>query len=398
MSRTRIDKINSLGRLLINLLCIALYFVFAELVFKFTLLNGIHSDLDYYLSLTFSDEERDYARRFIEDLNSFGERAVIVPGTILYRYKPAKTSTFTINSFGFRGEEFTKKRDDEYRIVFFGNSKLLGYLVPEENTIPFLVQEKLREHFKDKKKKITVFNFGMEAIDLQRSVEMAKLYYQELEADFVAFYSAVADMDEAYLWGTAGLKPFVEGDTVPEIFRTRHDGGSFKSNLLHILYSSFVNDFYKFETTSAQHDLMNYPIPPLQIQFLKDFPPTYAERVAKTSIYFQERNIPSLFILPPIVQSKNPVSALETNHMFQREFYAPGVNNFTKKCYDATIREVMRLPGVNVADHSGIFDGTEETVFFDGLHLTPGAIRISAEKIAGEMIKTLESGHFLDKE
>lgn len=398
MQRTRIDKINSFGRFVLNLVCIALYFVFAELVFKFTVLNGIHSDLDYYLSQTFSDKEREYARQFIDDLNSLGERAVIVPGTILYKYKPAKTKTFTINSFGFRGEEFTKKRDDEYRIVFFGNSKLLGYLIPEENTIPFLVQEKLREHFKDKKKKITVFNFGMEAIDLQRSIALALTHYQELEADFVAFYSAVADMDEAYIWGTEELKPFTEGDTVPEIFRTRNDGGSFKSNFLHILYSSFVNDFYKFETNSAQHDLMNYPIPPLKIKYLNDFPPSYAAKVAKISNYFKEHNIPSLIILPPIVQSKTPSSALETNLMFQREFYAPGINNFTKKCYEATIKEVMQLPDVNAVNHSGIFDGMEETVFFDGLHLTTKAIEMSSEKIAGDIIKILESGHDLDKE
>ena len=66
-------------------------------------------------------------------------------------------------------------------------------------------------------------------------------YYQELEADFVVFYAAVADMNEAYTWGVADLKPFADGDNVPEIFRTHNDGGSFKSNLLHILYSSFVN-------------------------------------------------------------------------------------------------------------------------------------------------------------
>jgi len=397
MQRTRIDKISSFGGFALTLVCLALYFAFAELVFKFTLLNGIHSDLDYYLSETFSDDEKEEAKQFMDDLNSLGERAVIVPGTIIHKYKPAKTKSFTINSFGFRGEEFSKKKDDEYRIVFFGNSKILGYLLSDKNTIPVLVQEKLREYFKDKEKKITVFNFGMEAFDLQRSIAAATLYYQELEADFVVFYAAVADMNEAYTWGVADLKPFADGDNVPEIFRTHNDGGSFKSNLLHILYSSFVNDCYKFETNSAQRDLMTFPIPPLQMQYLKDFPPSYAARILKVSNYFNERNIPSLFILPPLVQSKEPPSALETNLMFQREFLAPGVNHFTKKCYEETVREVMELSDINVMNHSGMFNGMEETVFFDGLHLTHKAIGMSADKIAGGIIKILESEHSLDK-
>ena len=397
MRKARIDKLHSFTGLALNLICIALYFGYAELVLEFTVLNGINNEIDHYVSMIFSEEEQKYAMQFKEDLNSLGERAVIVPGTTVYRYKPAKTKSFTINSFGFRGEELSPKQKDEYRIVFFGNSKVLGYLIPDKDTIPYVVQEKLRNHFKDKPAKITVFNFGTEAFNLQRSIETAKLYHADLEADFVVFYSVAIDINESYLWGAAGLKPFAEGDKVPEIFLGRNESGNFRSNLFHIVKSSFFGDIYKFEINSAKHDLMSYPIPPLQLQFMHDFPPAYTASIKEITDYFKKLEIPSLIILPPIVQTKNPPSEHEKNLMFQRELYASGVNQFTKKSYLEIIKEVKALPDINVLDHSGVFNGMEETVFFDGVHLTPTATKMSADKIADEIINILESEHYLDK-
>jgi hypothetical protein len=129
---------------------------------------------------------------------------------------------------------------------------------------------------------------------------------------------------------------------------------------------------------------------------MKDFPPTYAASVAKISGYFKKQNIPCLVVMPPLVQTKDSPSKIETNLMFQHEFVAPGINHFTKECYSETIRLVMELPDVTAVNHSGIFNGMEETIFFDGLHLTPDALKISAEKIADEIIKILESGNSLD--
>ena len=398
MVRARIDKISSFGGLAINIVGILLYLVFAEFVFYFTILKDINTDTDYYVSQNFHGQELEDALQFKKDLDSLGERAVIVPGTTIYKYKPAKTKSFTINSFGFRGEEFTNKKDDEYRIVFFGNSKILGPMLPEKDTIPVLVQEKLREHFKNEKKKITVFNFGIEAFNIQRAIEAAKLYHSNLEADFVVFYSVVIDVNEAYSMGAYDVKPFVEGDNVPEIFRAQNNGWHLiKLKLLYILRAALLSDMYKFEMNGAQRDVMTIPIPPVQLHFMNAFPPAYAARIKEISDYFKKYNINSLIVMPPLIQTKSSLSESEKNLMFQREILAPGVNHFTRDCYLKTIDEVMRLADVNAVDHSGIFNGIKETVFYDGLHMTPGMSRMSAEKISADLIKIIESEHCLDQ-
>ena len=54
--------------------------------------------------------------------------------------------------------------------------------------------------------------------------------------------------------------------------------------------------------------------------------------------------------------------------------------------------------GTNIIDQSGIFQGERDTVFFDGIHYTPKFMRVSADRIADELIKTLEEGgYFEDK-
>ena len=398
MRRVRIDKINSFGGLVLNLVCIVLYFLLAEFVFRFTVLKNINSDLDYYLSQTFSEEEKKNAKQFKDDLDSLGERAVIVPETTVYKYKPAKRKSAVINSLGFRGEEVSAKQRDEYRIAIFGDSKVLGYLLPEEDTMPFLVQEKLREHFRDKNKKISVFNCGIEAFDLQRSIDAAKLYHADLGVDLVVFYSAAIDPNLAYMWGVFDVKPFAKGDMVPEIFRMHIGGDGFNSKLLHVLQSSFLNDIYKFKMKSSNgSDIMTYPIPPLQIKYLEDYPSDYAARVKEVSDYFKQWNTPSVIIMSPMPQLKEPLSEIERALLFQRELNMPGINHFTKKCYSDMVKAVKQLPDVKSLDISEMFNGMKETVFFDGLHMTPSANRMSAEKIAGYFIKIIESEHYLDK-
>ncbi|MBP5407244.1 SGNH/GDSL hydrolase family protein [bacterium] len=397
MRSARIDRINSLGRFAAGLFCLILYFVFAELVLNFTTFKDIGNELDYYIAQSFTETERKDAEQFNKDLISCGERAEIVPGTTLYKYKAAKTKSFTINSFGFRGEELTKKERNEYRIVIFGDSKLLGYLLPDKDTIPVLVQEKLRKHFKNKGKRINVVNFGIEAFDIQRSIEAARLYLFDLESDFIVFYSAAVDLNEAYSLGGNDLIPFAEGDALPEIFRARSDNNVFMLKILQILNFAFFSDFYETESNALENEKLGYPVPPHVIQNLNDFPKSYAARIKKASDYFKAWGVPTLFILPPIPQFKNPLSEIEKKILFQREFYTPGINQFTEECYVETIKQVEQQSDVKVVNHSEMFDGMDETVFFDGLHMTPKANRMAAEKMAGDLIKILESEHYLEK-
>ena len=75
----RIDRINSSGKLIVQLLCIAAYFVFSEFVLNFTIFNGVKTDFDYYRNMAFLPEEAEKAEKFMRDIVSLGARELSIP-------------------------------------------------------------------------------------------------------------------------------------------------------------------------------------------------------------------------------------------------------------------------------------------------------------------------------
>ena len=73
------------------------------------------------------------------------------------------------------------------------------------------------------------------------------------------------------------------------------------------------------------------------------------------------------------------------------------INFFTKKCIDG-VKEALKTGkyGTNIVDQSTIFQGELDTVFFEGIHYTPRFMRVSADHIADELIKTLEKGGYFE--
>ena len=123
---------------------IFLLFAVSEFILReFSSFGNTLNNVEYYASIAFTEEESRAAIKAREDFASIGERLVAVPGTVIFHYKKARTDSFNFNSFGFRGEEPGKKEENEYRIGVFGDSRILGILFVEENTIPFIIQKKL---------------------------------------------------------------------------------------------------------------------------------------------------------------------------------------------------------------------------------------------------------------
>ena len=182
----RIDKINSPGLFFALFLFLSLYYLISEAALETSVFSNARNESDYYASIVFSEKDWETARKFREDLLSMGERRAVVPGTLFYKYKPAKTESLTINSFGYRGDEIKSKEKDEFRIALFGDSRIFGILLADENTIPVALEKNLREIFPDKN--IKVLNFGVEGLTLQRTADAAKHYYKELEPDIILLY------------------------------------------------------------------------------------------------------------------------------------------------------------------------------------------------------------------
>ena len=393
----RIDTINSAGRFAIHLFCIAAYFVFSEFVLNLTIFRGAKTDYDYYGNLVFSKEEAESTAKFKRDIVSLGEeRQTSIPGTIIFKYKPAVRESFTFNSDGFRNREFTEKEKDEFRIAVFGDSKVFGFAVQDKDTIPSVAERKLREHFH---RKITVLNMGVEGHDIQRSVATAKFYLEKIKPDMVVFYSWIIDIHSAFDKGNADWQPF-KGDEklIPGIEGKEEDKTVYdKIRLLNTLKHTYISDAAKLLVRVYGQEFPTLPIPPQKIEIAEEFPEAYLGRMADAADFFDKKGIVPLFVLPPMIHVKQPLSDNEKLFLYRNEMYLPGINLFTIKCING-VREALKTGkyGADIVDQSEIFQGELDTVFFDGIHFTPKFVRTAADHIADEIIRTLEKGEYLE--
>ncbi len=394
----RIDKINSAGKLLLQFLCIAAYFVFSEFVLNFTIFKGANNDFDYYRNLVFSKKESEDAEKFRRDLVSLGEeRQVSIPGTIIFKYKPAVRESFTINSDGFRNQEFSEKGADEFRIAVFGDSKIFGFAVLDEGTIPSIIEKNLRAHFH---KNITVLNMGVEGHDLQREFATAQFYLEKIKPDMVVFYSWVIDLQSAFDAGNIEWEPF-KGDEklIPGIELKDEDKTVYdKVRLLNTLRQTYLSDAEKLVRRMSGSDIPAFPIPPQKITYAEQFPEVYLGRMKKASAFFDQKGMVSLFFLQPLIQIKNPLSDNEKLHLYRNEMYSPGINLFAMRCIEG-VKKTMEKGnyGKNIIDHSEIFQGMLDTVFYDGIHYTPTALKIEADNMSEEIIKILDAGKYFEE-
>lgn len=395
--QARIDKINSFSVLGKVFLFLFLYFAVAEFALNLNVFENVVNESDYYAAVTFSEKDFNTAKKFRRELSSLGERRVVMPGTLFYRYKSAEKETFTINSLGFRGKEPKPKEEGEYRIMFFGDSVIFGMLLSDENTIPAIVERNLNNIFRNKK--ITVFNFGVEGFDLQRISDAAKFYYREIKPDMVVVYSGLNDINSAFGLGNQEWKPFLDGDTLPPALIENQNRDFFeKSRVLNTIKLSFINDFPRFVKSFANRDLLNESVPPEKIKVADDFVRIFSERVENICGYFEENNIRAVFVIPSLVHMKKSLTDIEKHLVFRHESFSPGLNFFSKYCCGKIVEILGKKQNLHFVDQSRVFDGISDTVFYDGVHFTPDGVKFAADKMSEELVKILKTEAFFEKE
>lgn len=145
-------------------------------------------------------------------------------------------------------------------------------------------------------------------------------------------------------------------------------------------------------------DIPAFPIPPQKITYAEQFPEVYLGRMKKASAFFDQKGIVSLFFLQPLIQIKNPLSDNEKLHLYRNEMYSPGINLFAMRCIEG-VKKTMEKGnyGKNIIDHSDIFQGMLDTVFYDGIHYTPTALKIEADNMSEEIIKILDAGKYFEE-
>jgi len=387
----RVDSVKSFAAFSANLALLVIYFLFSETVLDLTVFKDAKNDYDYYENLVLSGEENENAKKFKRDLASIGsERGISIPGTIIYKYKPAVRETLTFNSDGFRNKEFGKKEKNEFRIAVFGDSKVLGFS-REEDTLPSIVEKNLRKRFN---RNITVLNMGVEAYDMQREIAAAQYYNEKIEPDMVVFYSGINDIRGTFIYGNINWEPFKGDETFSPSIEESISG---KIRVLNTLKQTYISDRAKITARIQESDFAVLPVPAQKAEFAEKFPGTFLGRISGAAAYFEKLGILSVFILSPQIQTKKPLSDIEKQILYLNEISFPGINLFSLKCIDG-LKNALKTGKYsgNIIDHSEIFNRNPDTVFYDGIHYTPKALRVEADKMTEDIMKILESGKYFE--
>ena len=103
------------------------------------------------------------------------------------------SETININSFGFRGDEFSiNKSDDEYRIFMLGGSTMFGTgATSDDTTIPGYLQNILENKFNQN---IQVINAGIQAADSDTEISLIENKLKKFSADLMIIYDGWNDL------------------------------------------------------------------------------------------------------------------------------------------------------------------------------------------------------------
>jgi lysophospholipase L1-like esterase len=384
--KKRID-IFSIRNLLISFITLILYFSIAEISLRSFDVKNPLNDLEYYASMVFTREEWKEAEKFRDDLLEIGIRGRMIKGTIIYNYKPANSETANFNSFGFRGKEINKKRKSEYRVGIVGASRIWGSFLPDSKTIPYIIENDLKTKFSGMD--ITIINLGVEGSDLQRGIATAKYFHKDLELDLIVFYGGFTDIGYAYIFGNVDWIPFdrdsdMDEETFRNLIRTIFPNSWWqKSRVVNMILTSAKAELgLTIAKDIVFDDVFGLEIPPAKQQAAKEFPEVFFKRMVDSYEYFKDAGIEQIYILPSSVQVKNPLSEFEKKVIANYEPFFPGYNAFIKECYEGVHEHFgnKELPFTFI-DHSDLFDGETETVYFDGMHVSPKGSRKIAESI-----------------
>lgn len=385
----RIDRIRSLKGIFITLLSLFVLFASSEFVLRtFTSFGDTLNNIEYYASIAFSEEELKTAMKAREDLASIGRRVVGIPGTIIYRYKKARTESFNFNSFGFRGEEPQKKEKNEYRIGLYGDSRILGIYLAEKNTIPFVVQKRLQEEFPDRK--ITVFNIGIEGTELMREIPFAELESENLELDMALFYSGTGDVNYSFERGNIEHPPFkTEEDVVQGVIENldADKKKSFfqRSAVVKVIKEAFWSDSAQNMVSFEKEDGFRPLIPEFEAR-ADELVAKLKARMKKASDLLAAKGIKTVFVFSTFLQSKEFWSSTEHNLIYRNEIAVPGLNSYVLRCVEGMSESEDPV----IFNHSYVFDGYSDTMFYDGVHFTPTASRIVGNDVAERLIPLLK--------
>ena len=326
----------------------------------------------------FKDLELDNKRNVCDDFRNlkFGDWP-------FYQMLPDQYfQTININSHGFRGAEFSQiKSDDTYRIFVVGGSTAFGTgSTSDSTTIPGFLQDKFDND--SLPKKIEVINAGISGLFSGTEVGLIKQQILDFEPDMLVIYDGWNDVGkkyENYYDGILDVKNFDEVSKERDSFYEIGEIIFSSSTLAKVIYTNLDYLPMSFAGPAV------YQFDEMEIEKKSDIWTTRWTEICELG---DEQGFDVVVTVQPILgSSERTLSEFEKKQFEwkENERRLPGLELYAEKL------QVLSNTCSATADFRNVFDGINEPIYLDSVHLGDTGNKIVSEKIYELILPLMES-------
>ncbi len=369
---------STLKTILFTVLIVTLFFGSLEVIQRVRYFFRFGST--YWLFFGFVNMPKDYYNMLEKGLekgsvreaeNKRGKVEFIEVPSVFYKgyrkYNPKyKTDEFSINQYGFRGKPFNaKKEKGVFRIVALGGSTTFGTSSKDGETYPEFLEKDLNS---SGAKRYEVINAGIGAANIKEISELFRHEVIQLDPDEIVINSV---FNNIYFSGATYERKRTLLQRLNQFLRRRSLFYMTLREKLSVMLHKPIDDLYK---ASMEQILYN---------FLHDemFWRMQEEVFGDIIKLAKANGIKVALVKEPVMLCNSEEK--NTWMLLDRKF-----EGVYKKEY-ALLDKVARDEGAAVIDASGAFNSSpdRDSLFADGLHLTPKGNKYLAGLIAEEIKK-----------
>ena len=297
----------------------------------------------------------------------------------ILKYVPNQNmETISINSHGFRGHDFSEKKDlDTYRIFIVGGSTTFGGgTTSDDTTMPSFLQKKFDVTHSDKK--IEILNAGIGSAYSYSEKYLIENYLIKFQPDLIIIYSGGNDANNRYgvEYTVPGisisqLTPYVEQtDFVGSVKKFIKEINYRSPFVLMKIYKGMEQNFTPSESTTNQ------------VQEL------WTTRMGEICKANNDVGIKTIILVQPMLGSGN--KQLSTDEKILLENYGTYMED-TLYILNKIAGSLVELENIchGTYDLRMIFDDVKEPLLFDHLHVNDLGNEIVAEEIYEILINHL---------
>lgn len=315
-----------------------------------------------------------------------GSEGIYYPFTVTglkpnYSFK-LKNMDISINSSGFRDEEFSiPKKKDTFRIFILGGSTVEG-IYNERWTLDYYLQKELDSMFPN----LEVINAGVGGYYSQNELALLQTRILDLEPDFILIYNGFNDLQYGarpdYEKGKAPnykahenlLEALANRPTVSSVLAYNANFLAHQSAFIKIVFRSLFNSKVPYTY---------FPDIKINEQAIND----YVNNVKIMKAVLEAAKIPGLITFQPVLPyckektteyEKSVLNYLineeKTNWIEESNMVWPRVGKIIRDLPDSNL--------VKTRDISCVLEDYAETAYIDSIHATPGGYEVTAKGIA----------------